>query len=197
MTHKNTTHDAERRIWLTAASVSGGVGVVGAAIPLVGSLAPSERARALGAPVQVDTGAVRPGELVTVEWRGRPVWILRRTPEMLKALVQHHELLSDPMSDRADMQPVYAKNAFRSIKPEVGVLVGICTHLGCVPTFRAPRPAGGAEPRPGSFFCPCHGSIFDLAGRVYRNVPAPTNLLVPPHRYLAPSVVLIGQDPVE
>lgn len=195
MTGTNTTHDAARRLWLTAASVSGGIGAVGAAIPFVASLAPSERARALGAPVEVDTGGIRPGELVTVEWRGRPVWILKRTPEMLQALQQHDNVLSDPLSKREELQPAYARNAFRSIKPEISVLVGICTHLGCVPTFR-PAGSAGAEPDwPGGFFCPCHGSKFDLAGRVYKNVPAPTNLEVPAHRYLSPSVLLIGQDP--
>lgn len=195
MTEPSTTHDAARRLWLTAASVTGTVGAVGAAIPFVASLAPSERARALGAPVEVDAGAIRPGELSTVEWRGRPVWVLKRTPDMLQAMQQHDSLLSDPSSSRAEQQPEYARNAFRAIKPEIGVLIGICTHLGCVPTFRPARSAGAEPGWPGGFYCPCHGSKFDLAGRVYKNVPAPTNLEVPPHRYLDGSLLLIGQGP--
>lgn len=196
MRETDTSHDPARRVWLTAASVTGGVGVVGAAIPFAASLAPSERARALGAPVEVDIGSVRPGELLTVEWRGRPVWILKRTPEMLQSLRQHDDLLNDPLSNREEQQPAYARNAFRSIKPEIGVLVGICTHLGCVPTFRPDGLEGAKLGPPGGFFCPCHGSKFDLAGRVYRNVPAPANLEVPAHGYLNPSVLLIGyEDP--
>lgn len=190
----SSTHDAARRVWLTAASITGGIGAVGAAIPFVASLAPSERARALGSPVEVDTAAIRPGELLTVEWRGRPAWILKRTPEMLRALRLHDDLLADP-SSRKEQQPDYARNAFRSIKPETAVLVGICTHLGCVPTFRPAGSAGAGPGWPGGFFCPCHGSKFDLAGRVYKNVPAPTNLEVPSHRYLSASVLLIGQNP--
>lgn len=194
MSEPNNTHDAARRLWLTAASVTGGVGAVGAAIPFVESLAPSERARALGAPVEVDAAPIRPGELLTVEWRGKPVWILKRTQEMVQTLQRHDDLLSDPSSKREGQQPPYARNASRSIKPDIGVLVGICTHLGCVPAFR-PAGAAGAEPDwPGGFFCPCHGSKFDLAGRVYKNVPAPSNLEVPPYRYLSSSVLLIGAD---
>jgi len=195
MEQSSTNHDRARRLWLTAASVTGGIGVAATAIPFVRSMAPSERARALGAPVEVHMGALRLGELVTVEWRGKPVWVLKRTPEMLQALRGLDDVLADPLSKRADQQPAYARNEFRSIRPDVAVLVGICTHLGCVPTFR-PAGAAGAEPGwPGGFFCPCHGSKFDLAGRVYKNVPAPSNLEVPPHRFASDSVVLIGEDP--
>ena len=195
MEQSNPDHDPARRLWLTAASVTGGIGVAATAIPFVRSMAPSERARALGAPVEVHIGALRAGELVTVEWRGKPVWVLKRTPEMLQGLRGLDDVLADPLSKRVVQQPAYARNEFRSIRPDVAVLVGICTHLGCVPTFR-PAAAAGAEPGwPGGFFCPCHGSKFDLAGRVYKNVPAPSNLEVPPHRFAGDSVVLVGEDP--
>lgn len=131
-----------------------------------------------------------------MEWRGKPVWILHRTPEMIERLRTHDDLLGDPNSKRADQQPAYARNAFRSVKPEYGVLVGICTHLGCIPTFRPePGAADLGASWPGGFFCPCHGSKFDLAGRVFRNVPAPSNLEVPPHRYEGDRRVLIDADP--
>lgn len=183
--------DPGRRRWVAAASVTGGAGVVAASVPLVGSLASSERARALGAAVEADTRPIRPGELVTVEWRGRPVWVFRRTPQMLSALRTHDELLADARSAR-NQQPAYARNEFRSIEPEVGVLVAICPHLGCIPSYR-PEPGSLEADWPGGFFCPCHGSKFDLAGRVYKNVPAPANLDVPPHRYVDASVLLIGE----
>lgn len=193
--HANS-HDPARRLWLASASAAGGVGIVGASVPFVASLAPSERARALGAPVEFDIRALRPGELLTVEWRGKPAWVLKRTSEMLDALRKNEGLLSDPASRRPEQQPEYARNAFRSIRPEVAVLVGICTHLGCVPTYRPPNDATNGEPPwPGGFFCPCHGSKFDLAGRVYRNVPAPSNLEVPPHHYVHAALVRIGEHP--
>jgi ubiquinol-cytochrome c reductase iron-sulfur subunit len=186
--------DAERRTWLLATGAAGGAAAVATAVPFVSSFAPSERARALGAAVEVDIGDIPPGGMKTVEWRGKPVWILRRTPEMLAALAGHDAELADPDS-RRDQQPAYASNATRSIEPEVFVAVGICTHLGCSPTR---VPAGSANPSlpadwPGGFFCPCHGSTFDGAGRVYRNKPAPTNLEIPPHRYVSGSRVLIGE----
>ncbi|MBI3042932.1 MAG: ubiquinol-cytochrome c reductase iron-sulfur subunit [Betaproteobacteria bacterium] len=183
---------------VAATGAVGGAGLAAASIPFVASMSPSERARAGGAPVDVDFARLGPGEQLTSEWRGKPVWVLRRTPIMLKALdnADLRAKLADPDSQVRSQQPVYARNAFRSIKPEYLVLVPICTHLGCVPTFRpdvAPRDLGPEWP--GGYFCPCHGSKFDFAGRVYRNVPAPTNLVVPPHRYLGVTVVRIGVDP--
>ena len=165
------------------------------AVPLVSSLAPSERARAMGAGVEVDISDLAPGGVKTVEWRGKPVWVMRRTPEMLAALPQQDAALADPAS-RKDQQPEYARNPQRSIRPEVFVTVGICTHLGCSPTA---VPAGTSNPSvgdqwQGGFFCPCHGSTFDLAGRVFKKKPAPTNLEVPPHRYVSDTRLLIGDD---
>jgi ubiquinol-cytochrome c reductase iron-sulfur subunit len=179
--------------------VTTGLGLVGAgfaATPFVKSMEPSARAKAAGAPLEVDIGSLEPGHLMTVEWRGKPVWILKRTPEMLAELKTDQYLLADPKSTVASQQPPYAQNATRSIKPEVLVLVGICTHLGCSPEKRL---AAGSASRlgpdwPGGFFCPCHGSKFDLAGRVFKNVPAPTNLVVPPYKYLTDNRVLIGAD---
>jgi ubiquinol-cytochrome c reductase iron-sulfur subunit len=187
--------DADRRLWLGAATAAGSAGLVATAVPFVASLAPSEKARALGAPVDVDVGSLRPGELRTVEWRGKPVFVLRRTPEMIDALARHDALLADPQSRRSE-QPEAARNALRSSRPDLAVIEAVCTHLGCVPTFR-PTPGSpdiGAQ-WPGGFYCPCHGSKFDLAGRVFKNVPAPTNLSVPPHRFLSEAVLLIGADP--
>jgi ubiquinol-cytochrome c reductase iron-sulfur subunit len=181
--------------------ITSGLGVVGAAFaatPFVLSMMPSARAKAAGAPVEVDIGKIEPGQLLTVEWRGKPVWILRRTETMLEALQNpaHRAKLADPDSKVKSQQPAYALGAFRSLKPENLVLVPVCTHLGCVPTFRpdvAPLDLGPEWP--GGYFCPCHGSKFDFAGRVYRNVPAPTNLVVPPHHYLSATTVRIGEDP--
>jgi ubiquinol-cytochrome c reductase iron-sulfur subunit len=187
--------DADRRLWLGAATVAGAAGLVTTAVPFVASLAPSEKARALGAPVEVDVGSLRPGELRTVEWRGKPMFVLRRTPEMIDALARHDALLADPQSRRSE-QPKAARNDLRSIRPELAVIEAVCTHLGCVPTFR-PTPGSpdiGAQ-WPGGFYCPCHGSKFDLAGRVFKNVPAPTNLSVPPHRYVSETALLIGAHP--
>lgn len=187
--------DRDRRDWLAATSVAGGAGVVATAVPFVASMAPSERARALGAPVEIDVASIQPGELKTVEWRGKPVFVLRRSPDMLKALTQHDDLLADPDSRRSE-QPEYTVNVDRSVKPEIAVMVGICTHLGCIPTFR-PTPGApdiGAS-WPGGFYCPCHGSKFDLAGRVFKNVPAPTNLAVPPYHFASENRLLIGVDP--
>lgn len=191
--------DPGRRKLLTAATgIVGGVGIAAASIPFLGSMLPSERARAAGAPVGADFAGLDPGKQLTVEWRGKPVWILRRTEAMLKSLEDpvHRLRLADPDSKVASQQPAYARNALRSVKPEFLILVPICTHLGCVPTFRpevGPSDLGGEWP--GGYFCPCHGSRFDFAGRVYRNVPAPTNLVVPPHRYLGAATVRIGEDP--
>ena len=187
--------DSDRRLWLGAATAVGGAGLVATAVPFVASLAPSEKARALGAPVDVDVSNLRPGELRTVEWRGKPVFVLRRTPEMIDALARHDELLADPLSQRSE-QPEAERNALRSSRPDLVVMEAVCTHLGCIPTFR-PTPGSpdlGAR-WPGGFYCPCHGSKFDLAGRVFKNVPAPTNLTVPPYRFLSETALLIGADP--
>lgn len=196
MPDRPSPNDPERRRWIMAASVTGGAGAVAASVPFVASLAPSERARSLGASVQVDVHAIGSGELVTVEWRGKPVLVLRRTPSMLAALRSHDDLLADPRSARREQQPAYARNDIRSIRPDLAVLVAICTHLGCIPTFR-PEPGAPeiAADWPGGFFCPCHGSRFDLAGRVFKNVPAPSNLEVPPHHYRADGLLVIGEGP--
>ena len=188
--------DARKRKFLIAAtSAVGGVAVAGVAVPLVMSMMPSARAKAAGAPVEVDISKVEPGMLLTVEWRGKPVWVVNRTPEMLALMAKHDDQLTDPKSEQPQ-QPDYCKNATRSIKPEYLVAVGICTHLGCSPTYR--KEVGAADMGadwPGGFFCPCHGSRFDLAARVFKNVPAPINLVIPPHQYLGADRLLIGVDP--
>ncbi|MEJ5896256.1 ubiquinol-cytochrome c reductase iron-sulfur subunit [Aquabacterium sp. G14] len=184
-----------RRSWLKLTTAAGGVAAVATAIPFVSTLAPSERAKAQGAAVEVDIADLAPGAMKTVEWRGKPVWVVRRTPEMLAQLQGHDQKLADPASEQAQ-QPPYAQNATRSLKPEVFLAVGICTHLGCSPSTVA---AGSGHPSveadwPGGYFCPCHGSTFDGAGRVYKNKPAPTNLEIPPHRYVSATRILIGED---
>jgi len=189
--------DPGRRRFLTlTTTVVGGAGAVAAAWPFLASLRPSERAKALGAPVTIDISKVEPGQRVIVAWRGKPVWVVRRTPEMLESLPKVDGELRDPNSDEPQ-QPAYAKNEARSIKPDVLVMVGSCTHLGCSPTFRPDHPAPEVDPNwQGGFYCPCHGSKFDLAGRVYKGVPAPLNLLVPPHHFEGDSTVVVGVDPV-
>lgn len=183
----------ERRKFLTgAASVIGGIGAAFAASPFVMSWLPSERAKALGAPIEVDVSHIPLGAQLTVKWRDTPVWIIHRTAETLQRLPEVNDKLRDPFSAE-DQQPEYAKNLYRSIKEKYLILIGICTHLGCVPNFRPDL--GGVEAGwPGGFFCPCHGSKFDLAGRVYKGVPAPLNLPVPPHRYTAENIIIIGED---
>jgi ubiquinol-cytochrome c reductase iron-sulfur subunit len=185
----------KRRFLLAATSVAGGVAGVAAAVPFVASMNPSARARAAGAPVEVDLSRVEPGMMVTVEWRGQPVWIVHRTREMIDSLPKLDGAVVDPGSSMP-MQPDYAKNEVRSIKPEYLVLIGICTHLGCSPSQKlAPGTESGlGDEWPGGFFCPCHGSKFDLAGRVYKGVPAPVNLRVPPYTYLSDTRLLIGED---
>ena len=191
------TVDKGRRTWIAITCGAGAVGGAAVAVPFVSTFAPSERARAAGAPVQVDISALQPGEKLTVEWRGKPVWIIRRTPEQLATLAKVEGELADPKSDRkAYPTPAYAKNQHRSIKPEFFVGVGICSHLGCSPSDKF-QP--GAQPSlpdnwAGGFLCPCHGSTFDLAGRVFKNKPAPDNLEVPPHMYLSDTTLLIGED---
>ena len=179
---------------MAATVATGGAGVVAAAVPFVASFRPSARAQALGAPVEVDIGKMEPGALVKVEWRGRVIMIVRRTEFMLGKLAELEEQLADPASS-ASLQPGYAVNPHRSIRPEFLVVEGVCTHLGCAPMPRFDvAPADLGSDWAGGFFCACHGSKFDLAGRVYRGVPAPTNLSVPPHRYVAENVLLIGSD---
>ena len=189
-------HDAERRQMVLLTAAAAGVAAAAVALPLVSSFAPSERAKAAGAAVEADISDIAPGAVKTVEWRGKPVWVMRRTPEMLASLAAQDSQLVDPTSVVKSQQPAYAQNTHRSIKPEYFVGVGICTHLGCSPNAVA---AGSANPSMGAdwkggFFCPCHGSTFDLAGRVFKNKPAPTNLEVPPHKYLAEGRLLIGED---
>lgn len=189
--------DKSRRQWLIATSVAGGLGGAAVVVPLVSTFAPSEKAKAAGAPVEMDIAGMQPGEMRTIEWRGKPVWIVRRTPEMIESLKKTDAEVADPKSERnLDATPEYARNQYRSIKPEYLVAVGICTHLGCSPVTKFQT---GAQPSlpdnwEGGFLCPCHGSTFDLAGRVFKNKPAPDNLEVPPHMYLSDTLLLIGQD---
>lgn len=187
--------DTRRRRFLTvAASVVGGVGAGYTMVPFVASMLPSERAKAAGAPVEADISKLESGQKINVEWRGKPVWIVRRTEDMLASLPEVVSQLRDPES-LEPQQPSYAQNETRSIKQEVLVVIGICTHLGCSPTFRpelAPEDLGGDWK--GGFFCPCHGSKFDLAGRVYKGLPAPLNLPIPPYRYMSDTLILIGED---
>ncbi|WP_043641311.1 ubiquinol-cytochrome c reductase iron-sulfur subunit [Chromobacterium haemolyticum] len=187
--------DAGRRRFLTVAtSAVGGVAAAGVATPFLMSFFPSERAKAAGAPVEVDIGKIEPGQKINVEWRGKPVWVLNRTPEQLKNLPKLDEKLVDPKSEM-DQQPTYCQNEHRSIKPELLIAVGICTHLGCSPTHRPDiAPADLGPDWLGGFYCPCHGSKFDLAARVYKGVPAPKNLEIPPHKYLSDTRLLIGED---
>lgn len=187
--------DNPRRRFLTVAtSVVGGVGVVGAAVPFIASWNPSAKAKAAGADVEVDISAIEPGQLIRVMWRSKPVWIVRRTPETLAALAKHEDQLRDPNSEN-EQQPVFAQNQYRSLKEEYLILVGICTHLGCSPQHLK----DGAfeeyvESVPEGFFCPCHGSKFDMAGRVFQNVPAPLNLVVPPYQFVDDTTVIIGSE---
>ncbi|MDI3383172.1 ubiquinol-cytochrome c reductase iron-sulfur subunit [Xenophilus aerolatus] len=190
--------DSSKRTWLIASGCAGAVGGVATAIPFVSTFQPSERAKAAGAPVEVDIGGLQVGEKLTVEWRGKPVWILKRSPQQIAELPKLDPQLADPQSKRnpAEFTPKYAQNENRSIKPEVLVVVGICTHLGCSPTDKlqpGPQPSL-PDNWEGGFLCPCHGSTFDLAGRVFKNKPAPDNLPVPPHKYLSDTRLLIGED---
>jgi ubiquinol-cytochrome c reductase iron-sulfur subunit len=191
---KSEVDRSKRRFLIAATTAVGGVAAVGAAIPFVVSMMPSERAKAAGAPVEVDVSKIEPGMILNVEWQGKPVWVVHRTKEMLDALPKIDGKLADPKSD-IPQQPEYCKNPNRSIKPEYLVAVGICTHLGCSPTYRPEvAPADMGADWVGGFFCPCHGSKFDLAARVYAGVPAPTNLVIPKHKYLTESRLLIGDD---
>lgn len=197
-TENKNEMNGRRRFLVAATSVAGGIACVAWATPFVMSMMPSERAKAAGAPVEVDITKLEPGMLLAVEWRGKVVWILKRTPEMLANLPKLDSLLADPKSEKEDQQPKYAQNPTRSIKPEILITEGVCTHLGCSPIFRKDiAPADLGSDWLGGFFCPCHGSKFDLAGRVYKNLPAPTNLIIPPHTYLSDSLLLIGADSKE
>ena len=190
--------DQSRRTWVTIACIAGGAGGVATAVPFVSTFQPSERARAAGAPVEADISALKEGEMMTVEWRGKPVWIIRRSAQQLAELAKIDGELADPKSERkpSELTPEYARNTHRSIKPEVLVAVGICSQLGCSPTSKF-QPGGQPslpDNWPGGFLCPCHGSTFDMAGRVYKGKPAPDNLEVPPHMYLSDTRILIGED---
>ena len=189
--------DSSKRTWLIASTCTGAVGGALAAVPFVTSFTPSERAKAAGAPVEVDVSDLKPGEMRTVEWRGKPVWIVRRTAEQIKSLATDTDRLADPASERkAYPTPDYARNPQRSIKPEYFIAVGICSHLGCSPASKFQPGAQPSLPEdwPGGFLCPCHGSTFDMAGRVFKNKPAPDNLEVPRHMYLSDARILIGRD---
>ena len=194
----STELNKERRTWMIATSIMGGVGGTALVLPLVNTFAPSEKAKAAGAAVEMDISGMQPGELRTVEWRGKPVWIVRRTPEQLTSLAKNNTNLADPNSERTPdaLTPAYARNEGRSIKPEYFIGVGICSHLGCSPISKFEMGAQPSLPNDwvGGFLCPCHGSTFDMAGRVFKNKPAPDNLEVPPHMYLSDTKILIGED---
>jgi ubiquinol-cytochrome c reductase iron-sulfur subunit len=194
MSIESTVDCGRRRLIIATAAVSG-AGAVAAVVPFVSSMLPSQRAKAAGAPVEVDVSTLAPGQMITVEWRGKPVWIFNRSQEMLDTLAKLDDAVADPKSE-VKQQPDYCRNETRSIKPNLLVAVGICTHLGCSPSSKFKK--GGEEGMPpewlGGFLCPCHGSTFDFAGRVFRNKPAPSNLEVPPHTYLSDTRILIGED---
>ncbi|MFT6987027.1 MAG: ubiquinol-cytochrome c reductase iron-sulfur subunit [Psychromonas sp.] len=190
----NVPVNSGRRKFLTlTTAVVGGVGAAAVAVPFVKSWSPSEKAKAAGAPVAIDISKIEPGQLIRVEWRGKPVWIVSRTQQILDELATLNDQLRDPNSDEPQ-QPEYATNAARSLKPEIFVAVGICTHLGCSPTYLPDSFTEQVEGVESGFFCPCHGSKFDLAGRVFQNVPAPLNLVIPPHHYVSDTKILIGLD---
>ena len=191
----NKEINQERRRFLTLATAgAGGVAAIGVAVPFLASWFPSEKAKAAGAPIEVDISKIEAGQLMTVEWQGKPVWVLNRTEAQQKSIPSLDGEMADPKSE-VEQQPAYCKNELRSIKDNIFVVIGICTHLGCSPTFRpdvAPADLGASWQ--GGFFCPCHGSKFDLAGRVFKGVPAPTNLIVPPYKYLTDATILVGDD---
>ena len=187
--------NGKRRFLTLATSVVGAVGAGFVAVPFLASWMPSERAKNAGAPVEVDISKLEEGRMLTVEWQSKPVWIIKRSEQTLAGLKSLDSEVRDPNSENVDQQPEYAKNETRSRKPEVLVLVGICTHLGCSPTYRPDiAPADLGADWKGGFFCPCHSSRFDMAGRVYQGVPAPTNLVVPPHYYVSETTILVGED---
>ncbi len=193
MVSKEDEVDLERRCLLRKATLAvGGVGLAAASIPFISYWLPSAETEAEGSPIKVDISQLHPTQQLTVVWRGKPIWVIRRTQEMLDGLSKLNNLLRDPLSEE-DQQPPYAKNLYRSIKPEFFIAIGVCTHLGCIPNYRPDK--GGISPDwPGGFYCPCHGSKYDLAGRVYKGVPAPKNLVIPPYMYLSDTEVQIGAD---
>ena len=192
-----TVNRGRRTFLLGTTATLGAVGAVGAAVPFVKSWTPSAKAKAAGAPVEVDISKLEEGQKLVVEWRGRPVWVVRRSKESVDDLKKVEAQLRDPASE-VEQQPEYAKNSHRSIRSDIVVLVGLCTHLGCSPTYRPDIAAEDlGDDWLGGFYCPCHGSKFDFAGRVYDGVPAPTNLVVPPHKYLSENVIIIGVDEEE
>jgi ubiquinol-cytochrome c reductase iron-sulfur subunit len=195
MAQQSATDGKKRRFLIAATGAVGAVGAAFVATPFLTSMAPSARAKAAGAPVEVDISKLEPGMMVTVEWRGRPVWIIHRTKEMLDILPKASDKVADPESSQP-LQPEYAKNTNRSIKPDYMVVVGICSHLGCSPSekMKIGPESGLGDDWPGGFYCPCHGSKFDLAGRVFKGMPAPVNLTVPPHTYVTDTRLLIGED---
>ena len=190
--NKNGVDKGRRRFLTATTSVVGGIGMAAASIPFIASWLPSAKAQALGAPVEVDISKVEPGQKITVAWRGQPIFVVNRPQAVLDELGSMQDILRDPFSHQP-MQPNYAVNPTRSINKNILVIVGICTHLGCVPVFRPEAGSVDADWK-GGFFCPCHGSKYDMAGRVYKGAPAPTNLPVPPHRYINDHVLLIGED---
>jgi len=192
MNKNSDTPDDHRRRLLTATTVVGGAGLVAAAYPFVDSMEPSERVKAFGGPVTADFSRLGPGALITVAWRGKPIWLMRRTPEMVAALRRPNPELADPKSRRSE-QPASCDNPTRSLRPDLFVAIGVCTHLGCTPNLKLHDPALDARVHePGAFLCPCHGSVFDLAGRVIKNVPAPINLAIPNYSFTGPTTVKIG-----
>lgn len=198
MANKSKKVSLDRRRFLIAStSVTGAIGATALGVPFVSSMLPSEKAKAAGASVQVDVSQVALGEVLTTEWRGQPVWILNRSDEMIKSLKSNPKKLADPNLNVSSQQPKYCQNKTRSIKPNMLVIVGICTHLGCAPSPRLSPKGDMGENWEGGFFCPCHGSKFDLAGRVFKGSPAPTNLVVPPHKYLDENIIILGEDTKE
>ncbi|MFT6928134.1 MAG: ubiquinol-cytochrome c reductase iron-sulfur subunit [Psychromonas sp.] len=190
----NAPVNSGRRKFLTlTTAVVGGVGAAAVAVPFVKSWSPSEKAKAAGAPVAVDIGKIQPGQLIRVEWRGKPVWVVSRTQKIIDDLATHDSQLRDPDSEEPQ-QPVYATNTGRSLKPEIFIAVGICTHLGCSPGYLPDSFSEQVEGVDSGFFCPCHGSKFDMAGRVFQGVPAPLNLVIPPHYYTSDTTIIIGSD---
>jgi ubiquinol-cytochrome c reductase iron-sulfur subunit len=189
-----TMDKSKRRFLIAATSVVGAAGAAVVAVPFVTSMLPSERAKAAGAPVEADISKIEPGAMITVEWRSKPVWIINRNQDMLDSLAKHDDKLSDPKLEVLTQQPDYCNNAARAIKPNLMVIVGICTHLGCSPSPKLQTGGDMGAEWPGGFFCPCHGSKFDLAGRVFKGSPAPINLVVPPHKYISDAILLIGED---
>jgi ubiquinol-cytochrome c reductase iron-sulfur subunit len=186
--------DKSKRVFLIGTGVVGGITAAAVAVPFVGSMTPSERAKAAGAPVEVDIKNLAPGEMKIVEWRGMPVWVVNRTKEMLDGIKKSDAKVSDPNSKVAQ-QPEYAKNEYRSIKPDISVLVGVCTHLGCSPQYKSEEAKGDmGQDWEGGYFCPCHGSKFDFAGRVFSGSPAPINLKVPPYKFVGDAKIVIGDD---